>query len=466
MATVTQRMGRDISQVVSRSWLPAAGIPLAAVGGWQVARGGMHGFVLVIGMIAAISAFVVTLKRPQIAPFIVIALAIYDKPFQVAGVTMTTSLAALALFAPIFFRAATARRVLPRYAEIGASGLLIGLLIASATAADGEAALIGTLQWLLVLNMILGVAALCANDSALVRRIALGFVVAGAVASVFAILQRQGIYFIVGAPYSSDVFDSTFAYYSNFANFEALATVIGAGLAVYTFRRSSAVWLLTVACTLLSALGVTLALSRGAALLVAVGLVVLLLKQGLRPARLIGGAIGIAVAGWLIWTVTPQDASQRFIARFSETQGGDSLRSLLQAGGTETLLQTPLGIGFDNFRSLIESGLISAPQALAHAHSTYIQMGLDGGWLGLAGFLILAVGAVLSALRSKDNTVRITFGAALAGLLVQVTQDYFFLEPASLVFFGLLVAGAIAKSSTRASSGGAPTVERRMHVRR
>jgi O-antigen ligase len=119
----------------------------------------------------------------------------------------------------------------------------------------------------------------------------------------------------------------------------------------------------------------------------------------------------------------------------------------LQDAGFELLTRSPVGIGFDNFSALIASGAIRANQALVHAHNTFIQVGLDGGWLGLTGFLILTVGAVWVAFRSKGSTAQVSFGAALAGFLVQVTQDYFFFEPASLIFFGLLIAGALTKAS-------------------
>ena len=61
-----------------------------------------------------------------------------------------------------------------------------------------------------------------------------------------------------------------------------------------------------------------------------------------------------------------------------------------------------------------------------------------------AGFLVLVIGAFWHGFRAKGDAIAIGFAAALAGFLVQVSQDYFFFEEASLVAFGLLVAGSMA----------------------
>jgi hypothetical protein len=303
-------MMHGVKQLALRMWLPAAGVFLAAMGGALVARGGISGFLLVFGTIVGISVFLLALNRPQVAPFLIIAMATIDKDVQFAGIQLTTSTLGLILFAPIFLRASVTSRLLPRYARVGSGMLVVGLLIACFTAADTSAAIPGTVRWVLVLNMVLGVAAMCATDTNLPRRLALGVVAAGAVAGVFGILQRQGQYFVVGAPYATDVLDSTFAYYSNFANFEALATVLGVGLVVSTFRGPRGRWLLLVVGTLLCGYGVSLSLSRGAVILVAVGLLVLMLKQAAKPAPFIGAAVAIAVVGWIVWSLSPKAAAR------------------------------------------------------------------------------------------------------------------------------------------------------------
>jgi hypothetical protein len=157
----------------------------------------------------------------------------------------------------------------------------------------------------------------------------------------------------------------------------------------------------------------------------------------------------IVIIALVAWTLTPTATATEFLDRFLQEQGGDQLRWLLQAAGRGLLAHTPQGIGFGGFRAAAAHGAISVGTlVLAHCHELFVQIGLDSGWLGLAGFVLLAAYAVLrgawGAWTGQSSPYAVGFTGALLGVLLQGLNDYFFFETASVIAFALVVLGALA----------------------
>jgi hypothetical protein len=429
---------------LERDWILLTGFPLAILGGFYSAYAGERGFMLAAGSVALALVFVLGSKCPGLAPYIVVAAAVFDREIRITETFRITTLTVLLLvLAPGFIKVALQSKVLPRFAAVAPWVLALGFVIASIVAPQPDLAWQGLIRWVPVLIMVVGVASMCATQKNMARNLGWSILGGGAMSGVFGILQRAGHYAIVGPPYVPEVIDSTFGYYTNFANFEALAAVIGLGLILAGIKANRRLPVLASAATTLCLYMVVSSFSRGAIILVAVGLLVILAREIARPGRFIAVCGGIAALGWVVLQVTPAKYVQEIVGKFSLAQGGDVVRSQLQAGGLDLLAHKPLGIGFNNFSSLVSSGEVYSTLALAHSHSTFVQMGLDAGWLGLAAFVVLVGGAALVGFRTQGGTMAIAFSAALIGFLAQVSQDYFFFEEASLAMFGLLIAGSL-----------------------
>ncbi len=411
-------------------------------------KGGSKAPYIVFGGLIAIFAIAAMMKRPYLAPFLVIVAAVYDRHiyYGLDSLELTTLLIVLALTAPVFAAAAIRRGGLSAYVVVGSLLLAIGLVAAALGAQDGTEATLGTVRWLLVLNMIVGTAAMCGARPNLTRQLTWWMVTGGAVAAIFGILQRSGKYFLVGPPYADGVYNSTFGYYTNFANFMALASVLGLGLLLELRRthRRGGFWALAM--TVLCAISVVQSLSRGALICMLIGIAVIMFRQVTRPGRFLGILATLGGLGGIIWLVIPEADQTALINRFIVQPGGDVVREQMQAGGMQLATEHPLGIGFNNFQAYVSTGIVDASKALAHSHNTFLQMALDAGWIGFAGFVILTVGACFAAIRAKHNALRLGAGAALIGFLGQVTQDFFFFEAASLTLFGLVLAMSAAKT--------------------
>jgi hypothetical protein len=210
---------------------------------------------------------------------------------------------------------------------------------------------------------------------------------------------------------------------------------------------------LAAGCAVISGYGAMISLSRGAVLLLGVGVVVILLVRVRTFGTLVGSGLAMVSACFLAYVLTPTAIREELLQRFAQDQGGDYARSWLQQAGLRILLENPWGIGFGNFREFATNGGAMAGRLiLAHSHSLYIQIGLDYGWLGWAGFLTLVVYAVtrglLRARIAECVGYSAGFVAALCGFMAQAVHDYFFFETASLVAFAVLVLGSLAPALT------------------
>ena len=110
--------------------------------------------------------------------------------------------------------------------------------------------------------------------------------------------------------------------------------------------------------------------------------------------------------------------------------------------------QRPFGLGYGNFPAYLRTN-VSNPHiqtAFFHAHWLPVQVGLDAGWLGLAGFALLAFSPLIVGLRrallNKIDKGSLGFAAALAGLLAQGWYEYLLAEISFLIILCVMVWGA------------------------
>lgn len=247
--------------------------------------------------------------------------------------------------------------------------------------------------------------------------------------------------YILGLP------DSTLGYYSNFAAFAACAFVVSLGMIVNSKPKFEFKLILRLSCALLSGLAVTISQSRGAFVVLVTGIAVLTilnLASLRRVFSLIALGAGFALAAVL---VIPSTTIDQFTNRFLVSQSGDLVRRQLQEAGFSILTTNPLGIGLFQFPKFIAQNGLLAEKDLSHSHNSFIQLGLDFGWLGLSLFFAFIITSAVLLFSRKVTAITSVTAAALLGVLAQITQDYMFYElPNLLIFgflFGLFWAGAV-----------------------
>jgi hypothetical protein len=423
---------------------------------WLVLARGASGAIAFVGTLAALGVGILAIRRPQIGIAALIVAASFDRPLRLSdGLQPSISGLLLLVFLPALARVWIRSPAVPVWAKLSAGAIAVGAGLSVITAEIPQAALVGAMTWVGVLNLLLAVPALALAEKRFLPQLAVWISAAGVVVGLFGVAQRLGIYGIVGRPYAIGVFDSTFGYYSNFANFAALSLVVSVGLVAVARDRPRYAAIVGWVGIAVNGFSVVGSLSRGALIAAGVGIIIVLVKLGDRPLRLIGALLIAVSTGALLVSVLPRDSVMEFAERFITAQGGDALRQSLQLGGAALASDHPLGVGFGNFSTFVSQGTIVASQALAHSHNTFIQMTLDTGWLGGVGFLVLVGAAVVSGLTSRQYPIASVFAAALGGALVQLTQDFFFFETASLIFFALIVGGSIPPKSDRSEFPGA-----------
>jgi hypothetical protein len=405
---------------------------------------------------AAVGLAVWAIGRPAVAVYGTLTAAAFEQQVTVLGFKTGTVELALIVFAPaivLLWR----RQALSGGVRIACVALLAGSALSMYSAQDFGQALWGAARWALVLNFIAATISLVwAEGDRTHRRLALWIANLGTFVGVFALLQRSGHYLIVGPPYQSAHPDSTFGYYTVYSNFMAVASIVAVELLLTSIqKRDSTGAAMAAISALLGVYCIAFALSRGALLTLGVGVVFLMLVRLRRPLAFIGGGLAVALAGLTAYTLTPPETIQLFTLRFQDSANSDSIRASLHSAGQTLLNTNPLGIGYNNFQGLVASGAVSADQALAHSHNLYIQMGLDVGWLGLAGFISLVAIALLRALRfglrSGGYAYPAIFGAALSGYLANGPYDYLLYETGSMIVLAALIAGALATYCARHS---------------
>jgi hypothetical protein len=397
-----------------------------------------------LGVLAIVVLAAVAL-RPALGLGIVVAAMPFEFTVQHAGTNEVLIFSAAAV---LMWRIRT--RDVPWWVGLGSFALVIGSLLTVVAARNQGSALWGGIRWLGVL-ILLGAAFSVFRDRPDANRRLMDIITCSAVVVVgFAYLQRAGIYTIVGPPYVPGLVDSTFGYYTVYGGFVGMAAVLATGEALHSFANQERTrgFAYGVALVIIL-LGVAASLSRGALLCVGAGWVVLLVLS-LRRASVVARAIAlIAIFIVVGYIATPAQTRTEFLNRFSGPIGQqteDQQRFALQATGRHALAHNPLGLGYGNFSYYLEGhpALGTGTAVFFHSHQLPTQIGLDAGWLGLAGFLILFAGALISAIRAAGHGgIRNTaFAAALCGLMAQGLFDYLFYEISMVALWVALLFGA------------------------
>ncbi|UZG57431.1 O-antigen ligase family protein [Rhodococcus opacus] len=396
---------------------------------------------------AALGLAIGALSRPRLALYGVIVIACVTRDLDILGLQIDLASAGLLIFAPALKKTWTLGQI-PKVLRYAAGFIVLGHFLSAFDTMSIDSALWGAARWLLILNWAAALYVHLANGGQKgLRRVATVVALVGGVVAAIGWMQMRGMYLpFIGPPYA-DRPDSTFGYYSNYANFVALAAVISFGITLEWLRqRRPAIALVTFGCFAVTAYEVVAAASRGAVILALTALGALVVLTIRRPGRTVTYSISIAAGAVLLYSVIPAEVLSELLDRFDSTQGGDRVRYALEGAGQLMLQQHPLGIGFESFAIYTRMGLPGATVALAHAHDLYVQVGLDGGWLGLAGFVLLASVALwrgtVAGLVSGGGATQGLFAAVLLGSLVQGVNDYFFFETGSLLFFALVIVGA------------------------
>lgn len=347
------------------------------------------------------------------------------------------------------------RRRLPLWIFLAGTALVAGSALAALHAQDKGSALWGAIRWLGVLLLLADAFSILHDEPNAGRKLVDVISCAAIVVVFFGLLQKAGIYVLVGAPYQAGNIQSFFSYYTNYGGFVAMIAVLASGevLAALDERepRRAAAYMGVVVFMLL---GVAISASRGALLALGGGwavLVVLSVRRGGLLVRMLALLAVLAMAGY---AATPSQTRIRFITRFSAPLGSqteDQQRFALENLGQHALGKNPLGIGYNNFKFYLANHPIpQASQIFYHSHRLVVQIGLDAGWLGLAGFLLLYVGAMLAAIRAgpKRGLRNIACAAALSALMAQGLFDYVFFDISLVAIFAAMVYGAARPPQT------------------
>jgi O-antigen ligase len=318
-------------------------------------------------------------------------------------------------------------------------GLALLILLPSLPHLTDPSTLITVVKWLTTVAY--GLAVFTAGrDAVTARRLIDSYLVVSLVIVAAGLIQNAGFTNIwISKSYVLGLPDSTLGYYSNFAAFAACAFIVSTGMLINTKPEFGLRFMLHVSCALLSGLAVTISQSRGAFVVLVTGLVVLLILS-LRSAKKVLSLFSFGALFALTAVIAiPSSTIDQFINRFLVSQGGDVVRRQLQDAGFSILATNPLGIGLFQFPKFIAQNGLLAERDLSHSHNTFVQLGLDFGWVGLSLFLgFLATGVALLALR-KVTAISSVASAGILGGVIQGTQDYMFYELPNLLVFGLLV---------------------------
>jgi len=418
-------------------------------------------------LIVAVVAMVLAALRPRWGLAMLLALMPFE--YGVAG-TGTDQVLIVAIAVVLAWRIEW--RAIPAWAAIGGSALVLGSFGSVIVAHDATTAAWGGVRWLCVIAIMFAAFKILQDVHDASWRMVDIFMASAVAVVFFALVQKAGIDVIVHPPSFGGPPDSFFGYYTVYGGYVAIAATLATGelLIALAVGRGDRAFLYGGA-LLLMLVGLAIATSRGGLLALGVGWA-LLLAFNVRRGPILARGLAILVAfAAVAYLVTPNSAVERIEQRLSQSagpiRGEDKTRFALQEAGAHALKANPLGIGYENFPFYLKEHVrsLNIPMAFDHAHETPIQIGLDAGWLGLIGFLMLCLWPIgLVVLRSGDgpSAVRASAcAAALGGFLAQGFFDYLFYEISFLVFIPVLVWGTVhALSMARGQPSLRPSVHR------
>jgi O-antigen ligase len=389
---------------------------------------------------------VVAALRPQAGLLILLALSAFQFPFYGTNSNQVL-LVSLALVLGWRIRA----RSIPAWASAGGFALVAGSVLAALGAHDRAVAAEGAIDWLAAI-MVLFVALSVLRERRDAARRAVDILTASAVIVViFGFLQKAGVHALVGAPFNAGRPNSFFSYYTVYAGYVAMIATLATAeiLIALDERRYLRAWLFGAALVFMLA-GLTGSTSRGGLLALAGGWLMLLalnIQRGSVLARIAVVVVVFAAAGY---AVTPRSTLVTLEHRFAASNGAlgeDKTRFALQRAGKTALAKYPFGLGYGNFRFYLSQNVRSSNirQPFFHAQETFVQVGLDAGWIGLLGFVTLLFWPILAVFRrGKGGTsvVRATaFAAALGGFIAQGLYDYVLWDLPFVIFFVTMLWG-------------------------
>jgi hypothetical protein len=420
----------------------------ALVGIVMVKLGSVQRELKAILIIAAGVTMVVAALRPDIGLVILLILMPFEFYFSGTG-SNEVVIVAMALVLVWRIRGS----VIPVWAAVGGLALVLGSFISVIGAEDQIDALWGGIRWLGAIIILFAAISVFRDRPDASRRMVDIFTGSAVVIVFFAFTQKAGIYVLVGPPYFSGHPNSFFGFYTVYAGYTAMAAVLASGEVLIAFiERRTVRASVYGGALLLILLGIAISTSRGGLLALAGGWLFLLVLNARRGSVLIQACVILVIflgAGYL---ATPHATVVEIQQRLSVQRSADNedkTRFALQKAGEQALSSHPFGLGYENFPFYLRDNIHSLyiQKAFAHAHETPVQIGLDAGWLGLAGFLILwgwPIGMVLTHGRGTGSAVRATaFAAAMGGFMAQGLFDYLFYEIDILIFFVAMVWGVI-----------------------
>ena len=449
-------------------------VVLAALVGLATAKLGslQHQLKALLIVVAALTMLVAGL-RPELGLVILLTLAPFEFPFYGTN-TNQLLLVALALVLAWRVRA----EAIPVWASIGGLALVAGSFIAAIGAHDRNVALEGAVDWLaalVVMFVALSVLSERRNASRLMVDIFLGSAV---IVVLFGFLQKAGVTAIVGPPFNAGHPNSFFSYYTVYAGYLAMAATLATGeiLCALDERRLARLSVYGAALVVMLA-GLAASTSRGGLLALGGGWLLLLALNVQRATVLVRVLAVLAVFASVGYAVTPRSTLVTIEHRFATSNGAlgeDKTRFALQHAGEAALTKYPFGLGFGNFRFYLASNVRNSKiqQPFFHAQETPVQIGLDAGWVGLVGFLVLfATPIVLVFIHPRGGSSRLrasAFAAALGGFMAQGLYDYVLWDLPFVIFFLAMIWGVLHALSIEehADSSAGPSARGRDRLRR
>jgi O-antigen ligase len=393
-------------------------------------------------------AMVIAALRPDIGLVMLLILMPFEFHFSGTG-SNEVVIVAMALILAWRIRAS----LIPAWIGLGGIALSLGSFASAIDARNQTDALWGGVRWTAAIVLLFAAISIFRGSREATRRMVDVFTGSAVVVVIFAFAQKAGIYVLVGSPYFSGHPNSFFGIYTVYAGYTAMAATLATGeiLIAWNAQRLARASVYGGALILIL-IGIAISTSRGGLLAVGAGWLLLLVLNARRGSVIIHACAIFAIFIGAAFLATPESTKvaiqQRLTVR-SSADVEDKTRFALQKAGEQGLANHPLGIGYENFPFYLRENVHSADIQMAfdHAHETPVEIGLDAGWLGLAGFLLLwgwPIVRVLTYRSSGGSAIRASaFAAALGGFMAQGLFDYLFYEIDVLVFFLAMVWGVV-----------------------